>query len=379
LIGVNLHIYPSRILNESRIFRQTKSVAESSLFSEVVICGLAGAGLPAEERLDECRRIVRLGRPQDERPSSFLSRIKSQVAWAAAVYRRFKGSATTMVNAHSVAVLPVAYLLARRLRAKLIYDTHELETETVASRGPQRVVFKLTEWLLIRKCDEVLVVNDSIADWYRKRYPSVRPLVVRNVPPAARVSPPRDVKAMLGIPAGERLFIHTGNLTAGRNIEPILRAFASAPAGNHVLFLGDGPFAPLVDEFARRHPHIHWLRPVGPDEVVGYVAGCDVALCLIEFSCLSYKLSLPNKALEYIAGGTPFFFTDLPEVANVLGPGFEKWRLKNATDLGAAVSRLTQDEIDDARQRLMDVSLGTWADYARDMTGRYASLLAGRR
>ena len=79
------------------------------------------------------------------------------------VYRRYARTPLTIVNAHSVSVLPVCAALARRHGATLVYDTHELETETVASRGLQQRIFKVLERRLIRSCALVLTVDESIA------------------------------------------------------------------------------------------------------------------------------------------------------------------------------------------------------------------------
>ena len=147
----NLHVSPSPIVNASRIFKQTLSVARSGLFSSVVICGTARAGLPRQEDLPHGRRIDRVGATVHDRRPSVVGRILEQLSWSRAVFRRYSQSDICVINAHSVAVLPVCYLLSRRLRAKLIYDTHELETETSTSRGMQRWIFKVIERSLISK------------------------------------------------------------------------------------------------------------------------------------------------------------------------------------------------------------------------------------
>src|ERR1017187_5142307 len=162
--GYNLHVSPTPIVNASRIFKQTLSVACSGLFSGVVICGMASTGLPREENLTHGRRLDRVGAVGDKRPPSVARRVLEQVSWSRAVFRRYSRSDIRVVNAHSVAVLPVCYLLSRRLGAKLIYDTHELETETDTSTGMQRLIFKIIERSLIARCDAVFVINQSIAD-----------------------------------------------------------------------------------------------------------------------------------------------------------------------------------------------------------------------
>jgi glycosyltransferase involved in cell wall biosynthesis len=379
----NIHIYPSPIVNEGRIFRQTSSIARSGLFSNVTICGTATSFLPRREVMTFSRAIERLGSCKPSSGSTpkrkhVAPRIFTYMAWSRAVYKHFSHSDASVINAHSVAVLPVCYLLSRKLNAKLIYDTHELETQTEGSRGAQGFIFDMIERTLIARCDAVFVVNESIAEWYRQQRPlRSDPVVVRNIPFTNPSEHPVDMRQLLSIPPSSRLFIHVGNLIRGRNIDAILDAFSSPGIAAHVVFLGNGPLAPLVRQRATFHSNIHLLPPVPPEEVVSYVAGCDAGLCLIEASCLSYALSLPNKALEYIKAGIPFFFTDLPEVRRLLGRSFSNWCIDEpARSLAPAIATLPVSALEQAKSDMAAIRLPAWAEEACPMMAAYARLVA---
>src|SRR5260370_40565582 len=131
--GINLHVSASPIVYESRIFKQTLSMARSGLFSDVVTCGMARAGLPRQENLPYGQRIDRVGATVHDRRPSVAGRVLEQLSWSRAVLRFYSHGDIRVINAHSVAVLPVCYLLSRRLGAKLIYDTQELETAATTS------------------------------------------------------------------------------------------------------------------------------------------------------------------------------------------------------------------------------------------------------
>jgi glycosyltransferase involved in cell wall biosynthesis len=376
-LGDNIHISPAPIVNAGRIFKQTLSVARSGLFSNVIICGTARHGLPRQENLTYGRRIDRVGSDVGARKSAVVRRVQEQVSWSRAVFKHYSRSDIRVVNAHSVAVLPVCYLLSRRLGARLIYDAHELETETEVSRGIQGRIFKIIERLLIAKCDAIFVVNESIAEWYRRRYPYLQPVIIRNIPSTEGAGQPVDIRELLSVPASKRLFIHVGNLGEGRNIHAILEAFASPAVDAHVVFLGDGQLETLVREYCVNNPNIHRLPSVSPTEVVDYVAACDVGLCLIQPSCLSYKLSLPNKALEYAKAGVPFFFTDLPEIGRLLGPTFDSWRIDGpARNLAAAITALTASAIETASADMAALRLPIWDEEAEAMIATYFGLIS---
>lgn len=375
---LNVHIYPSPILNESRIMRETTSIALAALTDQVIISGTAREDLPRHEQLDARRQIVRVGLSRSGHRQSFVVRVVSAAIWSIALLNRFRSQPIAIVNAHSVAVLPVCALLAQLTGAKLIYDTHELETETVGAKGIQQQLFRLIEASLIRRCDAVFVVNRSIADWYRNKYPGVHPVTIRNIPRNARNESrsmsPRD---RFRVPERSRLYVHAGNIGPGRNIESILRAFRSDLLDDHVLFLGDGPLLPTVQQAAKDSRRVHWLPPVAPDQVVEALRECTIGLCLIEPSCLSYRLSLPNKALEYIAAGLPFLHTAMPEVSRLLtGDDARVWQVSDtASDLEATASTLTEIEVTQMRERISRIELPDWDDEAEAMVSVYRRLM----
>ena len=371
--SMNVHVYPAPIVNESRIFRETKAVAEAGLFERVVVTGQRAIGLPDVERLDEVRSIERVGSVADERPRSIVGRILEQISWSVATYRRWRSRPVRVVNAHSVAVLPVCHAIARRHRAALIYDTHELETETSTSHGVQGKIFRMIERHYIRRCDAVFVVNESIADWYRTAYPGARVTSVRNAPPRGRDPQAVDLRRKFDIPADDRVFVHVGNIVAHRHIAEILDAFAArASAGDHIVFIGTGALESVVRGAADQHANIHHLGAVPSDEVVDAVAGGDVGFCLIEATCLSYALSLPNKALEYSMAGVPFFSTDLVEVDRLLGSEAAAWKIDgDAASIVRALSSLTDDDIAAGRRAIAAVELPDWQTESASMLDEY--------
>ena len=244
---------------------------------------------------------VRLTRIRGASLGAPLGGMRVVCAWGARVYRRFARQRVAAVSAQNLFLLPLAHALARRTGAVFAYNAHELETETVGSAGLRQRLQRVIERHYIRRADVVSVVNESIAQWYREAYPGVDPVVVTNAPTGT--GGVIDLRARLGIPEGELLYLHSGYLAPGRNIPLILRAFAQV--GSHVVFVGEGALLDEVERAAAAHPTIHRLPPVEPDQVLAMTRGADVALCLIESGCLSHRLSTPNKMMEAFAAGTP--------------------------------------------------------------------------
>lgn len=319
-MATNVHIYPTPFRNESRILKITRSLEEAALFDRIRILATWGEGLAEEEDLDGVRRVVRI-RPRigEGRDGTFwkAARIGS---WSRGVMQALRGQGVDCVNAHSLSVLPLCVLLKRAKGARLIYDTHELETETAGSTGIRRVLARLVERLLIREADAVMAVNDSIAAWYRQAYGLERVWVVKNVPYRPESPPVRTpmLREAFGITEGALLFLYQGAIVKERGIRRLLDVFSRLDESRHLVLMGFGEGVEMVRLAAREHPNIHYHPAVPPSEVFRYTCGADVGVHLIENTCLNHYYCLPNKIWEYLNAALPVVVSDLPEMARVV-------------------------------------------------------------
>lgn len=367
--GLNLLVYPSTLTNASRVFKLARSLQEELGFESTHAVGIRAGDLPAEEHIAP-RVVVR--RISGSERSGNLGRVLKVLLWQPRVYREYRDRPLAAVAAQNVWVLPLCHRLARRTGAVFVYNPHELETETVAMSGFKRVLARWIERRYAPRADVCSTVNESIARWYRDTYRMPLPIPVTNIPMDAPASPPTDLRALLDIPEEDLLFVHTGHLTAGRNIPAILSAFAGLE-GRHVVFVGDGPLEGLIADAARRWAGIHRVPPVPADGVVAAVRSADVGLCLIEAASLSLQLSTPNKLFEALASATPVLATDLPEIRRVLGAHAERWTVHDVHELRRRVSEVTPEMID-AFHRSWG-GIGTWEDQTQPLVAAYRDAL----
>ena len=369
--GLNLHIYPSEMVLDSPLLRISATLQETGYFSATHLVGIVGGQPPGETALGEGRYITRLG--QAGVSGSGLKRAQARLTWFGHVYARYRRQPVEMVTAHSVWTFPVAWALARRTGAALVYGTQELETETPTMTGVKQKVARAIERLLIKSAALVTCVNSPIAAWYAQTYGIRMPVIIRNIPEAP-VFDTVELREVLGLSDSDRIFIHTGRMTDGRHIEQILAAFGDAPASNHVVFLGSGELMPLVQSAAAANDNIHLLPAVAPERVVPHVAGADVSLCLIEPKALSYRLAAPNKLFEGLRAMRPVLCTDLPAAADLFGELWPEWHITDVPrELPTFIAAL-----DDARlQRFADrfPGLPSWEEEIAPFLAAVAAVL----
>nr|WP_295967139.1 glycosyltransferase [uncultured Actinomyces sp.] len=365
--ALNLLLYPSDLASPGRLVKIARSL--SSLFSSTQVVGIDQGALPTDEAVAPTVHLTRIRGASLRAP---LGGLRVVGAWGARVYRRFACERVGAVSAQNLFLLPLAHALARRTGAVFAYNAHELETETVGSAGLRQRLQRVIERRYIRRADVVSVVNESIAQWYREAYPGVDPVVVTNAPTGAEGV--IDLRARLGIPEGALLYLHSGYLAPGRNIPLILRTFEQVTSA-HVVFVGSGALLPEVERAAASHPNIHHLPPVQPEQVLAMTRGADVALCLIEFGCLSHRMSTPNKMMEAFAASVPALCSPLAEARRYLGDQAPTWVLEDPErDLASALRHITRDDID----AFEAPRIPTWEEGAARLRKAYERALAAR-
>jgi glycogen synthase len=221
--------------------------------------------------------------------------------------------------------LPAASGAAKRLGARLLYDSREWYRAIAAlTRRPLTQMF----WTLIERrhaarADAVLTVNDTIAGRLRESMPGKDVVVLRNYPAwkvAARTTMLRD---RLRIDEGQTVVLSQGGLQEGRGAIPLIDAIARLDA-HHLVFLGDGAFRDRIRMHAEEigAPHrVHIVSDVTADELGAWTASADIGCCIVEALGESYTAALPNKLFEYIAAGVPVVASDFPEIGAVVRAG----------------------------------------------------------
>jgi glycosyltransferase involved in cell wall biosynthesis len=285
-----------------------------------------------------------------------------------------------MIVAHSVGTLLSAKLASVQAKVPLIYDCHKLETMATNESRVLKVIFSVIERLLIRRVNAVIVVNDSIAEWYENEY-GFRPYVLKAYPDARWQSVDSDktkFRSKFGIPENDIIFLYQGLLSKGRRVEQLIDVFEQAASDRHLVFMGYGELEPLVREAASRCSRIHFHEAVPPDQLLHYTTSADVGICGVENICLSYYYALPNKIMEYIHAGIAVLSPDFPEMRKVVLENKCGWVHEESTDsIRTQVNNLTKAEIaEKAANSVVARSSLTWESQEHVLIEAYQSAIA---
>lgn len=338
----NIHIVMNSFSHGSRILRETDALANSGM-GQIHIVGIHAEGVEEYEQIGIGRNIRRFRLITKGWPKRIPFQVLKYLEFCLRVIVFTRGKRIRVINVHSVDLLPLGVALKWMLRAKLVYDAHELETEQFGLEGVRRRVAKRIERACIGKADLIIVVSKGIENWYREEYGTTNIVTLINSPKYQEPQRTHKLHESLNISKDRKILIYQGKLARGRGIEKLLEAFAGEPASGYVLVcMGYGELAPMIQHWALAHENIYFHDAVSPGVVLEYTAAADVGVSYIENPSLNGRLCLPNKLFEYITAGLPIIVNDVPEQRRVV----------EESGIGIVLRELTPNSLCDALQRI---------------------------
>jgi glycosyltransferase involved in cell wall biosynthesis len=315
----NLHISLTSFQNESRLLKQGHSLLSNGLFSTVFVAALHEEGLKEEESVKQHFIANRFKLVSRSWGTNIFIRLLKYIEYCLRVSFFYKKKGIEVINVHSIALLPLGVFLKYIYKAKLIYDAHELETESNGLKGSRQKIAKIIERYLIFKVDGIIVVSESIADWYQNEYNIARPTVVMNAPLYQVMDKKNIFREELNIAEDVIIFLYQGALTPGRGISLIIEAFESTTLKNiAVIFMGYGSLRSEILDASKVNSNIYFYPAVSPDVVLSYTCSADVGFSLAENRCLSYQYSMPNKMFEYTMAGIPIIASNMTDISDFI-------------------------------------------------------------
>jgi glycosyltransferase involved in cell wall biosynthesis len=376
--GLNVHMYPSPFTHETRILRVTRTLTAERIFDEVlVVAALRKQGTNEHETIDAQRRVWRI--PVGIERRSLLSKVLNSLQWNWRAFRELRRMPIRCLNAHALSVLPLGVLLRRLTGCKLVYDAHEIETETTETRGFRQRISKFIERRLVRSVDVLAFTSHGHADWYRESYALKNLWVIRNHPYTRRTPFPErsHFRDKFGIGAGHVVFLYQGAIARPRGTTLLMDVFEKLPPHLHIVFMGFGEDLARLLELEKTRPNFHYHPAVAPGEVANYTSGADVGIHMMDDSCVNHLHALPNKPLEYMNAGIPAIVSDLPEMGRLVRDSGGGWVVKvnDAAALERLILTLTPEAIAEKAARARDwARVNTWENEEQVLRDMYGSI-----
>ncbi len=297
------------LLTDRRVMRHAETLREAGC--EVECIGKRDLGVKA-------RRGWRFYAEYNVRLMLRLLRTKADIVWA-----------------NDTDTLAACTLAAKLKGKKLVMDAHELFPEVPELIGRERVkrVWEWIERMMMPRCDALLTVCQSIADYYNERY-GVGMVVVRNVrrvESGERRAESGEWRVENGewrVESGEwraesgklKMLLYQGAVNKGRGVDWAIDALEWLEDCRLVV-AGGGDLLEEMKAYAAKKPwaeRVAFMGRLMPEELERVTRKADVGLVMLEDMGLSYHFALPNRIGDFVAAGVPMVVSDLPEMGRVV-------------------------------------------------------------
>ena len=260
------------------------------------------------------------------------------------------------INPHSVSILPLALIIKFfKKKIKLIYDTHELETEISGMSFVRKFITKIVERLCIHFCDKIVVVSPSIKEWYRKRYNHKQIFIIRNLPLIDEIKNKNYSNKFfeLNLIQKKLTFCYHGLLSSDRDVINIAQFFKNNPNYGQVIFIGFGDLRDYIIKLSDNNKNIFFVEPMKFNELINFIKNVDITFSLFTSRSLNEVYALPNKMFESFCAKTPVIVNECGEASEIIKYYNVGWTIKNINyDLKNIINLLTKRELQEKSRNI---------------------------
>ena len=244
--------------------------------------------------------------------NSFFAKLKRVKIIEKEITKKIIAIKPDVIHANDLDALIPAYRAAKKLKCKLIYDSHEIYTENhnIASKKLYCLYLKSKERHIVKHIDKMICVSHSAAEYFSKLYNIEKPLVVTNCSLKSEMFVSKEKKEGFEI-------LNHGQFYKGRGYDIMLEATPLLKEYPEIKLAIRG-YGNMEEQLKARKEELKaenfiFYPPVTVDKLIENASRSAVGVAITESICLNFKLSVSNKLFEYTSAGLPVIMSDIPE------------------------------------------------------------------
>ncbi|MDA8773312.1 glycosyltransferase family 4 protein [Luminiphilus sp.] len=300
-----ISVVRNSVLHDSRVKKIAKSLERFNC--DVNVIGLQD-GRKHEEQAPASYSVMELR--TKAWPAMLPFQIIKYVEWLIKICLHVKNKKIDLIICNDLNPLLICVIIKKMKGARLIYDAHELETEThhLANSPMRKMLMKFYERQLIAQVDQCITVSELIARWYEREYRVKRVAVIKNKP-ISELFPLQSATSS----TNHKTFVFIGAIREGKGVDYACKQVAMNPQCKFKI-VGDGELrSGLEDRYAQAH-NIFFVGHKREERIKDELDGWSIGIVATKGTSLSRHFSLPNKVYQYLCSGMPVIVPSLPEL-----------------------------------------------------------------
>lgn len=270
-----------------------------------------------------------------------------------------------VIHAHDLTTIPAALAIKNKLSpdSKIIYDAHELYPYQFVSKIEENLWSRL-EKKYMQFIDRIITVNKSCKLHFEKNFSNCPPVdvIYNSYSLTVKESGTQDIKQYFKnkeLP----IFIFQGVMSAGRNLENMVSAFAELSEICNLLVLGRGGVFSDLQHIATNYKaeNIFFMNWLAQGKLPGVLKQVNFGMIpYISDNKLNNLYCTPNKLFEFISFRVPILANDLPEIHHIIN----KYQIGLVSDLNSveniktSVKRIIPQQFSEENFIVADAELG---------------------
>lgn len=267
-----------------------------------------------------------------------------------------------VVHIHDHLALTAAAQYKEAFECAIIWDAHEIYEDLASIEEVRAVVNSRIIGENVQYVDGFITLNQSIADFYRDKYPELPEAVL--VPNAVeRIAQSRydgRLHSKAELEPDQKVLLFQGGYSPHRGIPALLESSRHLREDWTLVFMGWGKLEEDIREYVdaesdrpSRRPRVAMVPSAPHDELLQWTAGAALGTIPYENTGLNHLYCSPNKLWEYPAAGVPILASDMPEMKKKIeqyGIGITVDRELDPEQIAAAINALSDTDLDRMKQ-----------------------------